>query len=72
MNELLNQMNFLVLRLWDHFLVFDTVDHSVLEILLHELYCYKNDQRKRNSELIKIVQGLYNIQGKAQTQVCVT
>lgn len=37
---------FLVCKLWDHFLVFDAVYHSVLEILPPEHYCYQNDQQK--------------------------
>lgn len=51
--------------------VSDTVGHSVL-VILHKHYCYQKAQPKGNSELIKVLQELYNVQGKAQTHVRVT
>lgn len=51
--------------------VSDPVDDSVL-VILHKYYCYQKDQPKGNSELIKFLWELYNVQGKAHTHVCVT
>lgn len=51
--------------------VSDPVDHSGL-VILHKYYCYQKDQPKGNSELIKFLWELYNVQGKVRTHVCVT